>query len=61
MRMTSLDGDADYDMELDESDGRSVSITTGITHDHPYAWALDGRVTGVNEGSGLPGHIHVRS
>ena len=59
--MASLDGDTDYDIELDELDTRSVSMATGITHDHPYAWALDGRVAGVNEGNGLAGHIHVRS
>ena len=55
----TLGGDADSDMDLDEPEPRSVSMATRITHDHPYAWALDGRVTGVNEGSGLPGHIHV--
>lgn len=58
-RMASLDGDTDYDIELDELDTRSVSMATGITHDHPYAWALDGRVAGVNEGNGLAGHIHM--
>ena len=47
-------------MELDDPEPRSVSMATGITHDHPYAWALDGRVTGLNEGNGMPGHIHVR-
>lgn len=55
----TLGGDADSDMDLDDPEPRSVSMATGITHDHPYAWALDGRVAGVNEGSGLPGHIHV--
>lgn len=59
LRMTGLDMNADCDMEIDESDTRSVSMATGITHDHPYAWALDGRVAGVNEGNSLPGHIHV--
>ena len=55
----TLVGDADSDMDLDDLEPRSVSMATGITHDHPYAWALDGRVTGVNDGSGMPGHIHV--
>ena len=55
----ALSGDGDSDMELDERDQRSVSLTTGITHDHPYAWALDGRVASLNEGNNLPGHIHV--
>ena len=55
-----LSGEGDSDMELDEPDRRSVSMATGITHDHPYAWALDGRVASLNEGNGMPGHIHVR-
>ena len=54
-----LDGDTDSNMDLDEPEPSSVSMATGITHDHPYAWALDGRVTGSNEGNGMPGHIHV--
>ena len=54
-----LSGEGDSDMELDEPDRRSVSMATGITHDHPYAWALDGRVASLNEGNGMPGHIHV--
>jgi len=56
----ALSGEGDSDMELDEPDRRSVSMATGITHDHPYAWALDGRVASLNEGNGMPGHIHVR-
>ncbi|XP_022781948.1 uncharacterized protein LOC111322968 [Stylophora pistillata] len=55
----ALSGDGDSDMELDERDQRSVSVTTGITHDHPYAWALDGRVASLIEGNNLPGHIHI--
>lgn len=55
----ALTGEGDSDMELDEPDQRSVSMATGITHDHPYAWALDGRVASLNEGNSLPGHIHV--
>ena len=55
----ALTGEGDSDMELDEPDQRSVSMATGITHDHPYAWALDGRVASLNEGNALPGHIHV--
>ena len=58
-RMGPLGGDPDSDMELDEPEPSSVSMATGITHDHPYAWALDGRVAGSNEGNGMPGHIHV--
>ena len=57
--IAALSGEVDSDMELDEPDQRSVSMTTGITHDHPYAWALDGRVASLNEGNNLPGHIHV--
>lgn len=56
----ALSGEGDSDMELDEPDRRSVSMATGITHDHPYAWALDGRVASLNEGNSMPGHIHVR-
>lgn len=56
----ALSGEGDSDMELDEPDQRSVSMATGITHDHPYAWALDGRVASLNEGNSMPGHIHVR-
>lgn len=58
--IVALGGGADSDMEIDEPEPRSVSMATGITHDHPYAWALDGRVIGGNDGNGMPGHIHVR-
>lgn len=56
----AFSGEADSDMELDEPDQRSVSMATGITHDHPYAWALDGRVASLNEGNSIAGHLHVR-
>lgn len=56
----ALSGEGDSDMELDEPDRRSVTMATGINHDHPYAWALDGRVASLNEGNSIPGHIHVR-
>ena len=51
--------EADSDMEIDEADQQSVSMATGITHDHPYAWALDGRVMNLNEAYNAPGNVYI--
>ena len=32
-------------MVIDNDDGANSSAVTGITHEHPFAWALDGRLT----------------
>ena len=32
-------------MVIENDDGANSSAVTGITHEHPFAWALDGRLT----------------
>lgn len=43
--------DEDSDMDFEENDPSSVAMATGLSREHPYAWALDGRLTGSGESS----------
>ena len=48
------------EMDIDEPEQDEVTMATGINRDHPYAWALDGRLSSLNESGNAPGHIQVR-
>ena len=51
--------DFGLDIDSEESEDQNVFMATGITHEHPYAWALDGRLAGENgSGSGTQ-HLNV--
>ena len=51
--------DYDNDMDIDEPEDQSVVMATGITYEHPYAWALDGRLSAENSNSVGIQHINV--
>lgn len=43
--------DDDNEMDIEDSDSSSVAMATGLNIEHPYAWALDGRLFGSGENS----------
>ncbi|XP_048584846.1 uncharacterized protein LOC5508594 isoform X2 [Nematostella vectensis] len=49
----------DSDLDIEETEASRVSLATGgLNRDHPYAWALDGRLSGLGDQSSN-NHSHI--